>query len=75
MGNWWEIICTGYCDVDRLSIKASTIRTEEWCVALQLCRQIIFSIVFHEAFDKPVSRQHVSKKQNVFCNFERNAVI
>ena len=26
-------------------------------------------------FDKPVSRQHVLKKQNAFCNFERNLVI
>ena len=31
-------LCTGYCDVDRLSVKANTIRTEKRCVALQLCR-------------------------------------
>ena len=46
MGNWEQIICTGYCDVDRLSVKANTIRTEKRCVALQLCRLIILSIVF-----------------------------
>ena len=39
-------LCTGYCDVDRLSVKANTIRTEKRCVALQLCHLIILSIVF-----------------------------
>ena len=36
-GNWKQIICTGYCDVNRLSAKAHTIRTEKRCVALQFC--------------------------------------
>ena len=36
-GNWEQMICTGYCDVDRLSAKANTIRTEKRCVALQFC--------------------------------------
>ena len=38
LGNWKQIICTGYCDVDRLSVEANTIHTEKRCVALQLCR-------------------------------------
>ena len=36
-GNWKQIICTGYCDVDLLRAKANTIRTEKRCVALQFC--------------------------------------
>ena len=63
--------------VNRSSVKANTSRTdwkEMWCIkalSTNILSIVLKYVVACLVVDKPVSRQHVLKKQNVFCNLER----